>query len=186
MRSAFVKCDENRVKALNLLLLVCKERNIDLEFCRAVERGIFNMFFPSMVSYLNNENQIELPIDLILLTGHISNPESWRQYFDHVRSALANFRKNPHAPEWSVDQAHWFVISKPWELWPEKWPAPNKDKAVSWDAQNGGEDEEESGLFTCRKCRKRNTTYYQMQTRSADEPMTTFIQCKNCGNRWRQ
>jgi len=39
--------------------------------------------------------------------------------------------------------------------------------------------------FRCGKCHKRETTYYQMQTRSADEPMTTFVTCTNCGNRWK-
>ena len=39
--------------------------------------------------------------------------------------------------------------------------------------------------FTCRKCKKNECTYYQMQTRSADEPMTTFVSCINCGNRWK-
>jgi transcription elongation factor S-II len=39
--------------------------------------------------------------------------------------------------------------------------------------------------FTCRKCKGNKCTYYQMQTRSADEPMTTFCQCILCGNRWK-
>lgn len=39
--------------------------------------------------------------------------------------------------------------------------------------------------FKCYKCQKRICTYYQLQTRSADEPMTTFITCLNCGNRWK-
>lgn len=39
--------------------------------------------------------------------------------------------------------------------------------------------------FQCGKCRQRKTTYYQMQTRSADEPMTTFVTCLNCNNRWK-
>lgn len=42
-----------------------------------------------------------------------------------------------------------------------------------------------SGEFKCGKCGKRNTTYNQMQTRSADEPMTTFVYCMECGNRWK-
>lgn len=41
------------------------------------------------------------------------------------------------------------------------------------------------GLFTCKKCKSKKTTYYQMQTRSADEPMTTFVTCTNCNNRWK-
>ena len=32
--------------------------------------------------------------------------------------------------------------------------------------------------FQCGKCRKRQCSYYQMQTRSADEPMTTFVICQ--------
>jgi len=39
--------------------------------------------------------------------------------------------------------------------------------------------------FTCRKCKANQCTYYQMQTRSADEPMTTFVTCIPCGNRWK-
>ncbi|XP_005107044.1 transcription elongation factor S-II [Aplysia californica] len=40
-------------------------------------------------------------------------------------------------------------------------------------------------LFKCGKCRKNNCTYNQVQTRSADEPMTTFVYCNECGNRWK-
>merc|ERR1719181_1577294 len=32
----------------------------------------------------------------------------------------------------------------------------------------------ETDMFQCSKCRKKRCTYYQKQTRSADEPMTTF------------
>ena len=41
------------------------------------------------------------------------------------------------------------------------------------------------GIFQCLKCRKWKTTYYQLQTRSADEPMTTFVTCMNCNKRWK-
>ena len=39
--------------------------------------------------------------------------------------------------------------------------------------------------FKCYKCKQRVCTYYQLQTRSADEPMTTFVTCMTCGNRWK-
>jgi len=41
------------------------------------------------------------------------------------------------------------------------------------------------GAFKCRRCGSEKTTYYQMQTRSADEPMTTFVQCCECPARWK-
>ena len=41
------------------------------------------------------------------------------------------------------------------------------------------------GIYTCIKCKKNKTTSYQLQTRSSDEPMTTFTTCVNCGNRWK-
>ena len=43
-------------------------------------------------------------------------------------------------------------------------------------------------MFTCKKCNGRKCSYYQMQTRTADEPMTIFISClvDGCGNRWRE
>merc|ERR1719510_2458020 len=42
-----------------------------------------------------------------------------------------------------------------------------------------------SSDLKCGKCGKRNCTYNQLQTRSADEPMTTFVMCNECGNRWK-
>ena len=40
--------------------------------------------------------------------------------------------------------------------------------------------------FTCYRCKNSKCTYYELQTRSADEPMTTFITCLNCGKNWKQ
>lgn len=38
----------------------------------------------------------------------------------------------------------------------------------------------------CSSCKKKaKCDYYQMQTRSADEPMTTFVTCLECNRRWK-
>jgi transcription elongation factor S-II len=41
------------------------------------------------------------------------------------------------------------------------------------------------GIFTCAVCKSNKTTFYQLQTRSADEPMTTYVTCINCGKKWK-
>lgn len=42
-----------------------------------------------------------------------------------------------------------------------------------------------STALRCGKCGQKKVSYSQAQTRSADEPMTTFCECVNCGNRWK-
>lgn len=42
-----------------------------------------------------------------------------------------------------------------------------------------------STALECGKCKQKKVTYSQAQTRSADEPMTTFCECLICGNRWK-
>lgn len=47
------------------------------------------------------------------------------------------------------------------------------------------DEENYEGAFKCGRCKGKNVTYYQMQTRSADEPMTTYFTCRGCGTRWK-
>jgi transcription elongation factor S-II len=42
-----------------------------------------------------------------------------------------------------------------------------------------------ASLFTCGRCKSIKTTSTQKQTRSADEPMTVFVLCLDCGKRWK-
>ena len=44
----------------------------------------------------------------------------------------------------------------------------------------------ETNQFWCRGCNTNKTHYIERQTRSADEPMTIFVRCDNCGKQWRQ
>lgn len=67
-------------------------------------------------------------------------------------------------------------------------------RLLDWEQQNENKINEMCGikgdllqasLFTCGRCKSIKTTSTQKQTRSADEPMTVFVLCLNCGNRWK-
>jgi len=60
-----------------------------------------------------------------------------------------------------------------------------KKKELMLEAAKMKQDEDYVGMFKCGKCKSIRTTYYQMQTRSADEPMTTYVTCMQCNNRWK-
>lgn len=38
----------------------------------------------------------------------------------------------------------------------------------------------------CPKCKHMKAEYWEVQTRSADEPPTRFHKCKKCGHTWRE
>jgi len=74
-------------------------------------------------------------------------------------------------------------------LWPEgPWAASMfkmRAKELAKEQAQAALDAEYNGMFKCRRCGKNKVTYTQAQTRSADEPMTTFFCCLACGNRWK-
>lgn len=76
---------------------------------------------------------------------------------------------------------------KPQRLNPERWKT-TIDKLLH-EAQIASSNQSEQGasdLFKCGKCKQSKCTYFQLQTRSSDEPMTTFITCIVCGNHWKE
>ena len=42
-----------------------------------------------------------------------------------------------------------------------------------------------SGMYKCKNCGSDKVSMTPMQTRSADEPMTEFYRCADCGKTWR-
>lgn len=71
------------------------------------------------------------------------------------------------------------------ELYPGRWKEEierqiEKDKHMYTDSSTA------SIFMYCSGCKKKTKCdYYQMQTRSADEPMTTFVTCLECDRRWK-
>eukprot|EP01134_Creolimax_fragrantissima_P005366 CFRG5366T1 len=59
-------------------------------------------------------------------------------------------------------------------------------KEAEMNAQIGNvANRTQTSQFQCGKCKKNDTSFFQMQTRSADEPMTTFVTCNVCNNKWK-
>jgi DNA-directed RNA polymerase subunit M/transcription elongation factor TFIIS len=70
-------------------------------------------------------------------------------------------------------------------LFPDKWMDLIDRKMKRNENMETARQTAKTDQFKCSKCKKRECTYYELQTRSADEPSTIFVSCLNCGNRWR-
>lgn len=73
-----------------------------------------------------------------------------------------------------------------YQMFEERWKDSFLQQEVREKRQLEGNRSMATDRFLCMKCLKRECTYYEMQTRSADEPMTIFITCMYCGKHWRQ
>jgi len=73
-----------------------------------------------------------------------------------------------------------------YDIYPEIWKELFDNKIKRDKLKYEIKPEAMTDVFKCRKCNSRSCSYYEVQTRSADEPMTQFINCLDCGNRWRQ
>lgn len=71
------------------------------------------------------------------------------------------------------------------ELNYEKWKLLLEEKAKTDKNKYETQVQSATDTFTCRKCKKNRCTYYQLQTRSSDEAITTFVTCLECDNRWK-
>lgn len=72
------------------------------------------------------------------------------------------------------------------ELCPEQWAVHMDSRLKRETRMLEGNKEMATDAYKCSKCGKRQCVQYELQTRSADEPMTLFVLCLNCGKQWRQ
>ena len=73
------------------------------------------------------------------------------------------------------------------EMNPVRWKESIERKIKRDDSKFNAKVEASTDMFECRnwKCKSKRCTYYEMQTRSADEPATVFITCLDCGKHWK-
>jgi transcription elongation factor S-II len=108
-------------------------------------------------------------------------------YLDHLRSIFVNLR-NDKLPQMVLSgdiKAHELAFMSHHEMLPEKWDELIKAKSIRDKSKFEQNIEAMTDTFTCRKCKSKKCSYYQQQVRSSDEPMTIFVQCLQCFNRWK-
>jgi len=67
----------------------------------------------------------------------------------------------------------------PRDLFPEKWEALVRRKEL---LEKKEENLSVTDVYQCSVCKQSKCSVTQVQTRSADEPMTTLIKCLECGH----
>jgi len=106
-------------------------------------------------------------------------------YLDRLRSIYTNLNDNIiEQINSETIKAHVIAFMTHQELNPEKWTTLIEAKSKRDANKFENQFQAATDTFTCRKCKGNECTYYLMQCKSADEPMTCFVQCK-CGNRWK-
>ncbi len=107
-------------------------------------------------------------------------------YVDRLRSIMINLKGDvlKQINEGTI-KPHIVAFMTHQELSPERWATMIETKTKRDKNKFETNMSAATDVFTCRKCKGNQCTYYQMQTRSADEPMTTFVTCLICTARFK-
>ena len=74
---------------------------------------------------------------------------------------------------------------EPYELFPDKWDKIIKQKKAKEKLEYSQSMGTITNIYTCSRCKQNKCSYYRLQTRRCDEPMTIFIKCLNCSKSWK-
>ena len=137
---------------------------IGLTFVESIEKNLFEFSKESKNIYMNKLKYI----------FEIINPKS-KIYNKKIISDIKKKKLTPYQ----------LVYNKPWELYTEHWKdiveEQNKNDKIVIDKTA----EFTTTQFTCSKCKNNECKTYSLQTRSADEPTTIFVNCIKCNNTWK-
>ena len=157
---------ENIKKKLNEILQ--NEKNSS-----NLEKGIFNYVLKEstnkrIVKKWDNQYFVQLYIDRVRsIYKNLNNKE--------ILDQIQNGSMKPHLVAFMTHQ----------EMRPDIWNTLIEAKSKRDKNKFETNLEAATDTFTCRKCRSKKCSYYGLQTRSADEPMTIFVTCLECGTRWK-
>ena len=122
------------------------------------------------------------------------NPKFMKLYVEKARSVISNVDKESYVQNTKlIDRIkekefcpHELAFMKPENVYPDIWSNTVDILLKKYEIAYENKLVAMTDMFKCGRCKKRECTFVEMQTRAADEPMTVFIRCINCGNSWRQ
>jgi|UniRef100_A0A6C0IRE7 DNA-directed RNA polymerase subunit M/transcription elongation factor TFIIS len=115
------------------------------------------------------------------------NPRFVEIYLNRFRSIYINLKNTAFLEQIKNKEITGKTLERltHYEMDPERW-SELIDKKIKREASKFNTNIQAStDMFTCRKCKSKKCTYYELQTRSADEPATIFVTCLDCGKNWR-
>jgi DNA-directed RNA polymerase subunit M/transcription elongation factor TFIIS len=95
---------------------------------------------------------------------------------DQTNKRINNLTLRPALLDGSMDP-YWVAFMSPQQMHPIRWKVELEKRRI---AEQTNTDKKVTDIYKCRKCGDRKSTTTQMQTRSADEPMTIFVTCLTC------
>ena len=145
----------------------------DNKISRNIERGVFNFTLKESTTKK--------------LLKKWENPFFVNIYLDRLKTIYINIQYEPLKiliQSGNIKTSELAFMTHQ-EMRPDKWDKMIEEKNKRDKCKYETVIEAATDTFKCRKCKSNKCTYYQMQTRSADEPMTTFVSCLDCGCRWK-
>ena len=91
------------------------------------------------------------------------------------------YNKNKNLDLININDLDEYINQTPQERCPKLWDDIIKKTEFIEEKKNNIYT---TDIYECFKCHKRKCTIEIIQTRSADEPATTFVNCIVCGNHW--
>lgn len=109
-------------------------------------------------------------------------------YIDRLKTVIYNIKTTPQLVEKLISgdiTSEVFAFMSHQEMHPEKWNELIALKIKRDESKYVNRVEASTDMYQCRKCKSRKCTYYSVQLRSADEPMTTLVSCLECSYNWK-
>ena len=152
----------------------------DISLSRKFEQSIFNYVITKSIKCNITrtwDNNIFKNIYIFKIIGLYNNLN--KDSYVNNKSFIDRIKNKEITPQ-NIMKLHLYDIN------PDNWKELINKKIKSDKIKNDLKPNAMTNLYKCGRCKSRECSYYEVQTRSADEPMTQFITCLNCNNRWRQ